>query len=210
MKDVFHAKNKIKAAIVLLVMMLLLLGHHVIQNMRFTDVDASVNSIYNDRLMPATYLFRMSNHMYQVRLLLENNKISETDLAKQLEAHDQHINQLINNYETTYLTQEETKAWQLFKENLALYRQVRAATEKEAEADAYFAAVMDHLRELNKIQEGEGYAIHQDIQGTLQGAQMESSFEVIIAMVFGVMALILIRMPDKPFLKAVPKGSSLN
>src|SRR5690606_35569124 len=99
MKAVFHAKNKIKAAIVLLVMMLLLLGHHVIQNMRLTDVDDTVNSINDDRLMPATYLFRMSNHMSQVRLLLENNQISETDLAKELEAPDQRINQLMNNYE---------------------------------------------------------------------------------------------------------------
>lgn len=77
-------------------------------------------------------------------------------------------------------------------------------------AEKYFGQAMHHLRELNKIQAGEGHNLHQASRNLLQGAHMLSFLEVILAIAFGIFALVLIRLPEKSALEDSRTRYSLN
>lgn len=97
MKYYMQINNKAKAALLLFGMMVLLLLHHISGRKHFSDVNASVASIYNDRLVPATYLFHISEHLYENRLLIEEKPGDIQGLQERLVAHDQEIVRLMTN-----------------------------------------------------------------------------------------------------------------
>src|SRR5690606_28040771 len=132
------------------------------------NVRESFSSIYNDRLMPATYIFSISDHLYQNRLLMQANEHNPM-LQEELKMHDEMIAALIRDYETTYLTDEESKQWASFKEHLYAYNGYRANPAQAQAATAHFSDALLCLNALSQIQVGEGSALHKHSRTIIDG-----------------------------------------
>lgn len=74
MKDLKKYSNKIKAAFVLLIVMfvILLSNFNTLQNSKKTNED--INTIYNDRLVVARYIFQYANEIYVIKTNATNTK----------------------------------------------------------------------------------------------------------------------------------------
>ncbi len=209
MKRVFRNARQ-KAAAVLIVVMALLLFSNLTDRRSFRNVRDSFSSIYNDRLMPATYIFSMSDHLYQSRLLMEADRENPL-LEEELLVHDEIIATLISNYETTYLTEEESKQWASFKTHLYAYNRLRTDPSQERITTAHFNDALHCLNALSQIQVGEGSALHTHSRAIIDGTNAFSDFEISLVMVLGVISLVLISLPEKAFTGAYKTGRfSLN
>lgn len=208
MKRLFQMKHKLKAAVALVVIMLLLLLNNMTGRRNFVNLRQAIASIYEDRLIPATYIFGLSDHLYQNRLLAETEAHNPA-LQQRLAEHDRVIAELIRSYETTYLTQEEQQQWQLFKERLHAYNQVRTGADAGV-AVAQFNGALQHLNALSRIQAGEGRALHRSSRYLLDGTTTMATFELSLVIVLGILAVFLISLPDRPLTGRKPEGYSLN
>ncbi len=93
---VFGEKRKIVAF--LLVVLLLGLINNYFSRKYYNNIDKNMSSIYNDRLMPASYLFKISDHLYQKKLLLEQEDIPKISLGAELKKHDVAVHHIIADY----------------------------------------------------------------------------------------------------------------
>jgi hypothetical protein len=197
MKRVFRNTRQ-KAAAILIVVMGLLFFSNLTDRKSFRNVRDSFSSIYNDRLMPATYIFSISDHLYQNRLLMGADG-DNPQLQEELHMHDEVIATLISNYETTYLTDEESKQWGAFKANLYAYNRLRADPAQERITTAHFNDALQCLNALSQIQVGEGSALHKHSRAIIDGTNAFSEFEISLVMILGIISVVLISLPEKAF-----------
>jgi len=132
MKWAYYIKYKAKVVALLLLIIILILGKNIYDRITFSILDESIASIYKDRLMPATYIFQLTDHIYQKRL--GSNKSGQNYSAKLNEEHDKAISGIIKAYETTYLTIAEKEQWIAFKQALKQYDTLNNAAIKNEEA----------------------------------------------------------------------------
>ena len=87
MKWIVSLKEKKKAAVALFVALAVILLNMFFNSKDYDKLDRNMSSIYNDRLMPAGYLFQISDHLYQKQLLHMDERIPATELKQQLQQH---------------------------------------------------------------------------------------------------------------------------
>lgn len=206
MKWAYHIKHKVKATAILFIIILVVVFAQVSNRVSVSDLDKSVSSIHQDRLMPATYIFDISNHLYQKRLTQEH----ATNTPTETEVHDKAIALLIRNYESTYLTVNEKKTWSEFKASLEEYNtQYAIAGYNTAEYDKAFNKVITSLSALNRIQVGESTNIQKQSKSIVGSTNMLFEFETALLILLALFAMVIISISDKAlFLK--PKNTSLN
>lgn len=206
MKWAYHIKHKVKATAILLIIILIVVFAQMSNRVSVSDLDRSVSSIHQDRLMPATYIFEISNHLYQKRLAQEHT----TNTTTQTATHDESIALLIKNYESTYLTVNEKKAWSEFKASLEGYNMHYAsAGYNTPEYDKAFNKVIASLSALNNIQIGESNNIQKQSKSIVGNTNMLFEFEAALLILLSLFAMVIISISDKAlFFK--PKKASLN
>lgn len=69
--------RKSKTLVILLVIISFIMINNFAKRKDFADLDKTVNSIYNDRLMPAGILFNLNNLLHEKHDLLLSNKCSK-------------------------------------------------------------------------------------------------------------------------------------
>lgn len=206
MKWAYHIKHKVKATAILFIIILVVVFAQASNRVSVSDLDKSVSSLHQDRLMPATYIFDISNHLYQKRLAQEHATNSPSVTAD----HDESIIGLIKSYESTYLTVNEKKAWSDFKASLDEYNtHYASAGYNTPEYDKAFNNVIASLSALNHIQIGESNNIQQQSKSIVGNTNMLFEFEAAILILLSLFAMVIISISDKAlFLK--PKNTSLN
>ncbi|UYQ95338.1 MCP four helix bundle domain-containing protein [Chitinophaga horti] len=133
--------KRYKICAIFVMIMVLVLLQNVLERRSISNLDHSVAAIYQDRLLPATYLYGISNHLYQQRQLQPGDATSRA-------AHNRAIAGLVKEYELTHLTPEEGKQWLIFKARWKDYEQHGT--------DAAFLKSLESLNSLSDIQVAEG------------------------------------------------------
>ena len=204
----YNIKYRAKAAAGLFAILLVILLSNLGEQKRFSYLDSSISSIYKDRLMASNYLYDISNHLHEKRMLHEHQTTLATSaLIKNNKEHNAAINALIQEYETTYLTKEEKKEWTDFKESYTSYCNLYAdkmhnatailSAEEHAQLEKSFANTMTHLNALSKIQIGEGQNLHSSSKAVINGTIMAAYLENSILIVLGIMTIVLLSITDK-------------
>lgn len=121
-------RQKLKLALLLAVLTLALLLSNIFERRNASHIDHCFESMYADRLLPSAYIFYLTNHFYQRRLLLEGhlartNAESSQVCGVQLGVHARAMDSLIADFEKTYLVGNEEKILIDFKRELASYNQ---------------------------------------------------------------------------------------
>lgn len=218
MKWAFIIRYKLKAAAVLLVIMTTILLGNLYERHNFNTLDKSISSIYQDRLMPATYIYELSNHLYEKRLLQEHYaEYTSGQLTKNSQIHDATINSLLQDYEKTYLTEEESKHWAELKHSLHNYNKqydialahIRGETPamNSVQLNNYFNEIMTRLNALSKIQAGIGHNIEKDAHAIIAGSVLPAYLENSLLIVLGIICIVLFSVSDNRILRNVQQDS---
>ncbi len=209
MKWAYHIKHKIKAAFVLaIIILVILLGNLVIRE-RFSSIDKSMSSIYNDRLKPSAYLYDISHNIYQKRLL--HNEDVNAHTSSLIYSHNKTIATLIGQYEQTVLTDEEKQQWKLFKQHLYRYNALendwlkagneQMTTAANNELLAAFNLALKNLDNLSNIQVGEGNYLQRNTTSMVNSSLVFSSLEISLLIILGLFTLVILSVSDNAIFK---------
>ncbi len=207
MKWIVSLKEKKKAAVALFVALAVILLNLFFNSKDYDKLDQNMSSIYNDRLMPAGYLFQISDHLYQKQLLHMDERIPATDLKQQLQQHDRSIAKLVKAYEATYLTAAEKQYWNKLLQSMAAYQ---LAESKEVELqtnvmETNFINAQLALNQLNTLQATEGSLLQRNSKAIINETVLHTYLEITMIIVLAVIVLSLLAGRENPFFPSEQK-----
>jgi len=182
------------------------------------------NSLFADRLVPATTLFELSDAIYRKRdALIEHLRKTpsgDEDLQYRLGAHDVIIEHHTNAIEKTYLVADETRLLQQLHGSLDRYAQfereliARRKAGQEVGDLADLTKAFDELRrellELTRVQEAEGQQLKTDSLSSAGQLTTLLHLQLGIAFALGIVASGL-AMSLRPRAKsAAPRANQLH
>jgi len=213
MKQFISIKEKRVAAAILFVVLVAIGLNQLMYEKEYAQLDKNMSSLYKDRLMPAGYLFEISDHLYQKKILHMDEAVAPTDLVQQLKKHDDAIAKLIKVYETTYLTTDEQQHWNYLLASLAAYRksemniiaQKQAYASHDFQLDRNFQQAQAALSQLNALQAKEGSLLQRNSKAIIGDTVIQSYLQISMLIVLAVIGIILLLARDNPFFPAEKK-----
>lgn len=188
------------------IVMLLVGLTNLLERRNVQEMHRTFNSIYHDRLVPATDIFYLTENLYKRRLLIEEFLYSEgpclsvDSLTSRLNVHASSIDKLINKYSKTYLVKDESTYLKEFVNSVTHYNSVESqillacgAPSKEKARDLYekfgkqdLLVTIDQLEKLTRIQSSEGLAMMHGSDGIASNSSMILTLQIAVAIVMGI------------------------
>ncbi len=130
MKELYSIRpgKRRKLILILAVFFFIFLGTEFIEKKYMQQINHDFSSLYEDRLIPASQLYEMSELLHEKQFifeLLEENEFRFTpaNIAK-VEKENRQFEEILTKYETTYLVEEEEQYLNGFKTDLNAYLKV--------------------------------------------------------------------------------------
>lgn len=198
MKWAFTIQQKSKAALILGVVFLLILGKNWYDERKVTELGNSFASVYEDRLVVESYIYQLSDHLYQKKSLLDNysNKTNLANLQEKLKQHNSAIEALILDYEKTRLTSAETNYFTAFKqdvsaikrlENNFLQAEITVHENAKIGLEKRYGLAVKNLHELSGIQVAEGKMLNDKSKRIIAGSSLLTQFELAVLIGIGLL-----------------------
>jgi hypothetical protein len=201
MKWVMSSNQKAKIPLILGALLLLLLANNHWQHNNVQSLEKSFSSMHDDRLVPATYVFMLTDHLYKKRLLwgdAERPGQGEA-LRVELRKHDEAMKSLLQRFEATYLVDAESRALKDLKASLSAGQRLEerwasgASKELRAAMTAEFDQALRQLNLLSQIQTYVGADLTRDSKSLLGGANISCNAEMsllllVVLMLFGLVS----------------------
>lgn len=207
MKFAYSIKQKMKISVLLFCIMACTLLIRFLEDKSVKSMNESFVSMYNDRLIPATYLFYVAENAFLKKSLFERTLygaeqgFDPSELRRELKIRNASMDSLINKYEKTFLVkQEKDQLYELKKAltaavevenkilNVAaeqgmepariLYNNERAKTSIET---------IKKLSGLMNIQKQVGEELIKDSAFMVSGSKLYSGLQVALAIVIGIL-----------------------
>jgi len=206
----FVIQQKLKAAVMLAVVMLAVVVFNLAERRNIAAINQSVTSIYNDRLVPATDIFYLTEKLYNKRFEMEkflSAPVKETAIiATKLSEHNKNIDLLIRSFGKTYLVSKEhlflkdlrlkvNRYNQIEKQIFSLAAQgafVEARNLYETEGRELLRHNISNLAMLTKIQTEVGNELMKDSEGILATSDMLSTLQMVLVIIIGIAVVSLI------------------
>ena len=211
MKWVFAIQQKYKVALLLGCILCIVILTTIVERINMGDINRSFTSIYNDRLIPATEMFYLSENLYNKRMLMEKFLLSPEEnqtekLRKKLDMYNQSIDSLIVEYEKTYLVDNESRYLAAFKNKISDYAQVEQSIlelsrngSREAALEIFedrgillFQSTMKNLHQLTQIQSTVGKELIAHSQSTIASTNILSHLQIALAFIICIIIQILL------------------
>ncbi len=225
MKSFFSIQPKFKAAVLLAVICTAVLINMLWERNSISDINTSFSSIYKDRLLPATYVFHLTDHLYQKRLILDRylDPRDEPMLAadqRAISEHDAAIDTLLEDFEATYLVeregqllhdfQRELRSYNALEQQLLLSYERKQPTKVSREAlEEVFVKARVELTQLSQIQIDVGKKLEENCQRIAANSTIVTNMDALLVIVIGliIQALIFTSKSVKP---RIPQRHELN
>ncbi|MBC8053712.1 MAG: MCP four helix bundle domain-containing protein [Sphingobacteriaceae bacterium] len=210
MKWTFVIQQKLKVAVLLGVIMAVVVLVNLVLQKNISDINRSVNSIYNDRLIPATDIFYLSENLHNRQLVIEKflyrNEHDVKHLRLSLKGYSTKIDQLVSKYEKTYLVDEESVFLNNFKKNIQQYasledkmlslmaqnRQTEGLRLYETEGRIALQNTISQLSDLTTIQSAVGSKLVNDTKGIVATSNFLSDLQIALAVIIGAIITALV------------------
>src|SRR5690606_5486335 len=192
--------NSIKLPFALSIILLFLVLINIANQRNFEDIEKAANSIYEDRLLPAMYIFEIREHLYKARIEQKEN----LPLA---ENYRSAIMELVYKYEHTVLTQQESIDFSSLKANLRLLLQ------QPVRSSGFEAAMERTIHDLNallQIQSGEGHHLNKDMISNFQHSTFLSYIDICLLITVAALIVSLLGSSRKMFFQKMSDKPSLN
>lgn len=211
MKRLPQVKDKMRMAGLLIIIILLIAFGQISSQQNYTDLGKNISSIYEDRLLPSTYIYQISEHLYQKHLLHEQSGQEMTEAKKREQAeHNKAISSLIENYENTFLTRQEIQHWKQFKDNLNRYLALDNSVAADEQRRHFFTEARNGLQQLSDIQIGEARNLRKSSKAIINGTIITSNLEVVLLIVLGAITIAFLYTNKKPPIYPQAHRHSLN
>lgn len=215
---------KAKPLFLFLVVMLAILGSSVLEKSLMRDLNTSVSSLYQDRLMPATDLFQLNDLMYAKRQLLAGYLATPTGgqqqgTAARLARHNQEMAALVAGYQATYMVADEGRVFQDFYAHLKQYNALEAqllaastaGSAQQAQAlGQEFDRIHGDLSSLNLIQQRVGQELSRGSVATEGNAMTLSNLKIVLLVIFTLAIQHTLLLDKHPLLPGSTKNFRLN
>lgn len=204
MKWAYTIRRKISAALLLGAIFSLLFVKNMMDSKNVSQLGTSFSSVYEDRLVVESYIYRMSEHLFRKKFLLDTCSSAESAsrIKPDIDHYNKSILDIIADYEETKLTEEETSYFENFKDNVtrliayeqAYFRNLSAGGDASAKKmiDTHFNEASANLDDLSSIQLSEGKILNERSQKIVAGSSILTHFEVGILIAIGLMIVALI------------------
>ena len=210
MKWTYAIPQKMKTAVLLFCVMASGFLFNLIERNNVARMKSFVTSINNDRLVPATVIFHLTDNLYGKHFAMNKFLATEAnDVARvkaELASHDKIIAGLISEFEQTYIVEDEAVFLNEFKINaqrhMQMEQQIVALSENNRKADgkALFEAkgkqsldaTIGHLSELIEVQTKVSGQLLDDTKGVLAISNLLSGLQLVLILVIGKMIFSLV------------------
>lgn len=218
MKWTYSIQNKSKIIFWSTLILILVFVKNWIDGKNVTTLDHSFSSVYDDRLVAESYIFLLSDHIYQKKITISTCATNATPQVKRLvDYHNTAIQALIKDYETTQLTKTESFYLQQLKQNLTAIEELESnLIDQSADTESTsmdlqnrFETVMMSLNQLSKIQLAEGRILKEQSKKIAAGSTLMTQFELTIIVAIALIIQVLI-FSSKGSVPLSPQKYNLN
>ncbi|TKC12646.1 hypothetical protein FA048_03235 [Pedobacter polaris] len=203
MKFAHSIKQKTKVAVLLFCIMACTILIRVLEDQSIKNMGKAFTSLYNDRLIPATDLFYISEGIYAKRFLIDNHlntNSTDNSLNQRLAGHDANIDLLLKKYEQTFLVKPEKNHLNVLKNKLLENRTIEktilnippdATAETKLAfnkmASKSYQEIFENLTALTKIQTKVGEELIKESKSIIAGSNLYSNIQLVLAVVIGIL-----------------------
>lgn len=205
MKWAYTIRRKISAALLLAAIFVLLFVKSMMDNNNVVKLGTSFSSVYEDRLLVEGYIYRMSDHLFRKKIMIDSASTPRYVLQVRpaIDRYNEAVRGIIEAYEITKLTEAETKYFNDLKKNVGdlveaermFFERVergRDGAEEKGAIDRHFNLASANLDRLSGIQISEGKLLNENSQKIVAGSSILAQFEIGILIAIGLMVMVLV------------------
>jgi|GEM_PF-270104 len=212
MKWTYFIRQKLKVAFLLFCIMACSVMIRVLEDKNVKHMSNALLSMYDDRLVPASDIFDIAEHLHAKRFLFlvfvadqHPTMVGLERLAEQIEQRRTAIDSLLLKYGKTYLVADEKAYLTDFKRRLGAYRKIEGqlltASAENLHARIRFYTqtgesaldgAIKKLSALEKLQTHVGKELMADAQFVISGTRFFSTLQLILSIVIGIMVVVLV------------------
>jgi hypothetical protein len=170
--------EKIRTILGLVMVILLVFITNRLDQKHFEDVQGTITTIYEDRVVAQYDLFQLTNLLYDHQLKMSEGEIVAFDKNGE-------VDRVMTEYGQTTLTKREEEIFGRLKENLNKLSASEFIPQGPATETA-FARIHENLEELSAIQVKESKTLKIQAQDSLDSSNLMSNMEMILIIIFGV------------------------
>jgi hypothetical protein len=212
MKWLFVIKERYKIALYLTAIFVVSIAANLFERTQVNDIDKSIISMYNDRIIPAKDISSMLSYLYKNQLLLQEHIHTSEEqnyfqIESNIELNYQAIDSLTERFAQTFLVDNEEVALDHYRDKIIRYKKIQdqiiVLSRKGLKSESYssyqekgqkaFQETIDPLNQLADIQVRVGQELYKDSHQKLAGSRIVSSLEIGIAIVIGIIANLLLK-----------------
>ncbi len=221
MKWAYSIRQKIKVALLLAIVCLIIVLKNIYDKHNVDELGTTFSSVYEDRLLVESYIYELSNHLYQKKMMLDNlSEQDETKLHSQFETRNAAISTIISDYEKTKFTESESICFKDFKNNVAALQILESQylslagneaqlAETRQQLNKTFTLAASDLHRLSDIQVSEGKLLSDNSKKIVAGSSLLTQLELAILIGLAVMIQVLV-IASKPIIPKTHQRPSLN
>jgi hypothetical protein len=216
MKWAYSFNERSKAALLLAVVLVVVFIASVISKRNVSQLGSSFSSVYEDRLVVESYIYKFSDYLYQKKIIMDQCSGDQLkELSNKIGLHNEAIRSMIASYEKTKLTDTENRYFSDFKMNInAIMEAEDQLVQQDLPAaklviDKQVDNALTNLQQLSSIQISEGKILNDNTKKIVAGSEVLTQFEMAVLIVICVLIQVLI-FASKSFNPKAPQNHSLN
>ncbi len=196
--------------VIISVLVLLLYGKNLLERRSFRTISNTFTEVYNDRLVVESYIFQISEKLFQIQKLIDHCDL-DYDYSKvinEIAVSEKEILGIVTEFEATSLTEEETAYLTDFKKiiqndlniksyDLLITDSSQVNRDQVKVYDQKINRARQDLDNLSKIQLEEGEKLISKAKILVNRSQIWAQFEVaLLIILFVVVFLFLFRKSE--------------
>nr|WP_315140520.1 MCP four helix bundle domain-containing protein [uncultured Flavobacterium sp.] len=201
--------NKTKAAFVLLIVMLIILlsNFNTLQNSKKANENS--NTIYNDRLVVARYIFQYANELHFIKAKAAQTELKHTQKKEEITTAVKNIQSIDKLYVKTVLTPKERTSFRLF---LASCIAINKQSENKNWQQVTFSCneALQTLELLSQIQIDEGKSKLSNSNALHKGNITLGELQIALLVILGGITLYLLIAKKNKITIKIPQPPSMN
>ncbi|NVJ87563.1 MAG: MCP four helix bundle domain-containing protein [Algoriphagus sp.] len=203
-------RKKIQAMFIISMLLLLIYAKNLIERQSFREISSTFTEVYNDRLVVESYIFDISERLFQIQKLIDHCNL-DYDYSKvidEIDMQEKEILAIVEDFEKTKLTDQESSYLKDFRtiieNDLAiksyelLYTDSSGVNIEQVKLyDNKISQARKDLDDLSQIQLAEGDRLIKKAKKLINRSQIWAQFEVALLIILIVVMFWLIFRKSK-------------
>lgn|SRR5690606_4290524 len=194
MKWVYSIKYKVQAALILTIIVFFVFAKNIVDRRNITEMGKDFVSFYDDRLVVESYIFEITEHLFLMKLSVNQPELESNMLEKDIEAHRTAIFNIIEDFENTNLTTDEASHLSQLKQKIHQLGNYMGQEEggNVEEFNSDFEETFEDVRALSAIQLYEGGKLLEESGRIVNRSGVWTQLEMAVLVILLVVIYLLI------------------